>query len=133
MLFTSFWTLFHFDIDVRGSHTRYLSGTFSIHYIPLIKEAQRSEWEDYAYEHRSHIDEAFEDDMKHRSDQDADIGAGINQQRQRRDRDLQGNNNTDNVNITVLDDESGYHMKIWRRGHDEPEGGGIYLPLWQRR
>lgn len=105
----------------RGSHTRYLAGSHAVHFIPLIREEQRDDWEEYAYQHRSHIDEAFADDKKHRENQDALLGSGIN-----RGRNLQ-------ANVTILDDESGYHMKIWRRPDmDEPEGGGVYLPLWQR-
>jgi hypothetical protein len=40
--------------------------------------------------------------------------------------------------MTILDDGTGFHPKIWRVGAilspgDEPEGSGPFLPLWQRR
>ena len=45
---------------------------------------------------------------------------------------------TEKRNITILEDESGYHPKIWNNAAltipgDAPEGSGPYLPAWQRR
>ena len=114
------------DFAVRGSNTRSLTGSHIIHYIPIVREEDRTEWEDYALENRFHIDEAFEEDMLLRERQDAEIG--IEPLRQRYLQQQRASNAT-----IYRDDESGYHLKIWRGPSDAPDGSGLYMPLHQRR
>ncbi len=42
------------------------------------------------------------------------------------------------LNLTILEDGTGYHSKIWRQAPgfplgDEPDGTGPFLPVWQKR
>ena len=118
-----FITLPHFE--QQGSHFRALSGSHVLHYAPLVTNDNRDEYERYALENRFHINTAFEQDLRHRLQQDEELG---------RDRRLQEGS----LNMTVLGDETGYHPKIWRTGAllppgDEPIGHGPFMPLWQRR
>ncbi|CAB9526882.1 respiration control sensor protein ArcB [Seminavis robusta] len=116
------------DFAQLGSHFRSVSGSHVVHYMPLVSNDHREGWEEYAMDHRFHIDEAFQQDKKHRTTQDEAFG---------RQRNLQQQPGGAKLNMTVLDEESGYHPKIWRNGGivapgDEPEGSGPFIPLWQR-
>ena len=120
------------DFALRGSHARIQSGSLILHYFPLVTDDNREEWEEYAYQNRHHIDEAFEEDEYFRTKQDMEIGEDRNE------RYLQ--EETSQRNMTVLQDGSSYHPRIWNNGAldrskagDEPEGSGPYLPAWQRR
>jgi len=112
------------NFALKGSNIRSLSGSHMLHYIPIVKEQDRAEWEEYAYENRFHIDEAYEEGKRHRDKQDAQIGRNMT------GRQMQPGSRESNA--TMADDDTGYHMKIWRGTQDEPDGGGIYMPLHQR-
>ena len=118
------------DFEQRGSHFRSQSGSHVLHYLPLVTDENRAEWEDYANNTRGHIDTAFERDSYARSKQDTLFGLdGTN------DRALQEDPER---NMTILDDGTEYHAKIWSNGAmaplgDDPEGSGPYFPTWQRR
>ena len=116
------------NFAVRGSHFRAQSGSHVVHWTPLVTDDNREAWEAYALEHRQHIDEQFEVDAMARAEQDEAIGHTR--------RSLQGVDTE--LNLTVLEDGTGYHPKIWSNGSvkakgDEPQGGGPYLPTWQNR
>ena len=115
------------DFEVRGASLRVQAQTHAIHYMPVVHDSQRAAWEEYALEHRGHIDQAFQSDNELRQRQDVELGYSTR-------RSLQSNGNIE----TVVDDGTGYHQKIWSSGAitpkgDELEGAGPYLPLWQRR
>jgi len=112
------------DMELLGSFIRVQSGAHFIHYTPIVTDDKRDEWEAYALEHRSHIDRAFQKDQLYRHRQDVELG--INQEK----RDLQ-----EVLNLTVLDDGTDFHPKIWDAvlNVDSREDSGPYLPIWQRR
>mmetsp|Transcript_31479 Transcript_31479/g.75953 ORF Transcript_31479/g.75953 Transcript_31479/m.75953 type:complete len:940 (-) Transcript_31479:221-3040(-) len=124
-------TLPHFAL--KGSHSRTLSGSHIIHYMPVITDETRDSWEAYASENRYQINEASEQDKHFRSKQDAALALSRSDSK----RLLQ----TDEPrNTTIMrDDGSNFHPKIWNNGGvdagkrgDEPPGVGSYLPMWQR-
>lgn len=122
------------DFALRGAHARIESGSHVIHYSPLVTDDKRAEWQDYAFENRHHIDEAFEADEFCRTKQDLEI-------EQSRQRFLhEHEEESPPRNMTVLEDGTGFHPNIWNNGAldpsnrgDEPQGSGPYLPAWQRR
>lgn len=121
-------TLPHFE--VRGSNVRVQADALIVHWMPLVTDDTRAEWEEYALSERFQIDDAFDEDARLRNKQDEDFGFSAISG----GRGLQQSQNT----LTVLDDGTGYHSKIWSNGSvgprgDEPEGTGPFLPLWQRR
>lgn len=117
------------DFALRGAHARIQAGSHIIHWFPLVTDANRKQWEEYAYQNRDHIDEAFENDQFHRNKQDAEIEESRHRYLQQQVREQR--------NMTILDDGTGYHPHIWSNGAlttpgDEPKGAGPYLPAWQR-
>lgn len=137
------------DFAQRGSHFRAQSGAFVLHWTPLVTDETRDAWELYASEHRGYIDEQFEIDSMARAQQDRDYG---NTRRSLEmgtldlilERTLEDNgaseagNTTDKTGLSILEDGTGFHTKIWSNGAitvagDEPEGSGPYLPTWQQR
>lgn len=124
-----FLTIPHFVL--RGSDLRIQADALLIHWMPLVKDENREAWEEFTLENRGQIDEAFVEDAKWRIEQDMRFGleainASIGEQPQQ-----------PAPNETVLTDGSGFHPRIWSTGGvtprgDEPDGGGPFLPLWQR-
>ena len=151
------------DFELHGVNARILSKSHVIHYMPLIYDSNREAWEEYAMNHRTHIDVAFQNDLSLRLQQDEYFAMHENYHRldgggddsasnlKKKngvddDRRLQGNQGGGGVpkespwNETILDDGTGYHPRIWSIGAMDPYGdyptttnGGPYLPLWQRR
>jgi hypothetical protein len=124
-----FVTIPHFEI--RGSDLRVQADAAIIHWMPLVTDETRVEWEEYALANRSQIDKAFEEDAKQREAQGDEFG--LTNTTSTGDQMLQQSQQE-----TILDDGTGYHPSIWSIGSispigDEPEGSGPYLPLWQRR
>lgn len=127
-------TLPHFEL--RGSDLRVQSESYILHYMPVVNESMRSSWEDYALENRGQIDEAFQSDAVHRRRQDEELGLGTGKRHLVRG--LQREDVEDVGNLTILNDGTGFHPRIWSNGAvtpqgDETSGQGYYLPLWQRR
>jgi hypothetical protein len=130
-----FVTVPHFE--VLGSDLRVQSDAFILHYMPLVNDSIRQDWEKYALENRHQIDEAFLADTELRKRQDEDLNVGQTRYLQQQ----QETNTTQTEQTraeTVLQDGSGFHRRIYSNGAlvprgDEPEGSGPYLPLWQRR
>lgn len=130
------------DFEALGSHLRVQSGSHIVHYAPIVTDDLRDAWEEYAMEHRSHIDESFELDKYYRSTQDMEFPVLSSTAQGKRRRLAEGSKSTgqeeEGLVTTVLEDDTGYHPRIWRNQAvttpgDEPEGGGPYIPLWQRR
>ena len=130
------------DFEVRGSALRVLAESHVIHYMPVVSDANRIAWENYALEHRSQIEDAFTSDAQQRTRQDEQLH--FNTRRRRRTRQVQemndanNNDNKNNRNETILNDGTGYHPRIWSNGAitprgDEADEAGPFLPLWQRR
>ena len=116
---------------IRGSDLRAQADAAIIHWMPLVTDDTRVEWEEYTLTKRSQTDEAFGEDGKRREKQDFEFG--LKNTNTTGDRTLQQSQQE-----TVLDDGTGYHPYIWSIGAvrpkgDEPEGSGPYLPLWQSR
>ncbi|CAJ1933537.1 unnamed protein product [Cylindrotheca closterium] len=137
------------DFSIRGADTRILSGAHVFHWLPLVSDADRERWEEYAFEERGQIDKEFQLDRQQRTQQDkdfADVAADGNvrflQNNKQEEEDADGSEEaTEEIpaprNNTVVDDGSGYHMKIFSNGALEPQGDqpnntGPYLPIWQR-
>ena len=111
------------DFEVRGSDVRVLADAVVLHWMPIITDATRLAWEEYAYNNRFQIDEAFERDAELRAAQDEQFGYT-------NDRTLEETDPDPNI----LDDGSMYHRRIWSnngRGVDA-DGSGPYMVAWQR-
>lgn len=116
------------DFALKGADLRIQADAITIHWMPLVTDETREEWETYSLENRQQIDEAFLEDKKHRIKQDIEFGLSDG------DRLLQESPR----NETILDDGTGFHPRIYSNGAtvpkgDEEDGSGPYLPLWQRR
>ncbi|CAB9521225.1 respiration control sensor protein ArcB [Seminavis robusta] len=125
------------DFSLRGSQFRAQSGSHIVHWLPLVQEDQRDDWEDYSAAHRSHIDEEFETDVEYRTKQDYELrghDVGHHRRLQQPEEEVE---TPPPRNMTILGDGSGFHPRIWSNGAmvppgDEPKGTGPYLPTWQR-
>jgi hypothetical protein len=150
-----FVTLPHFAM--RGSALRIEASSLAVHWIPLVTDDTRKDWEEYALETRSHIDEAYEEDTELRLRQDEEFGYAdernrVLEEEARNETLLETNEEFAGVgaernrmldekeprNETILEDGTGFHPKIFSIGSkfprgDEPEGSGPFLPLHQRR
>ena len=120
------------NFEVRACDLRVLAGALSVHWMPLVTDDKRLEWEEYALGNRSHIDVAFEEEARLRNKQDEEFGLALNYTGSSAEVPLAPSN------ATVLEDGTGYHPKIWSKGEtaprgDEPEGSGPFVPMWQRR
>ncbi|CAB9528667.1 respiration control sensor protein ArcB [Seminavis robusta] len=129
------------DFELQGSDLRAQSGSHLLHWSPLVTEEKREDWEEYASYTRNHWPSSYEREVKWRQEQDQEFGMAeetntenSNTQDGQRQRNLQ---QPDEIPLTVLDDGTQYHPKLWSNGAvtprgDEPEGRGYYLPLWQQ-
>lgn len=118
------------DFAERGSHFRAQSGSHIVHWLPLVTNEKRQAWEEFTNQTRSHIDEEFEADQHNRVKQDAELLGDPEDRRMLVDETQRP--------MTVVQDGTGFHSKIWSNGAmvppgDEPEGSGPFLPTWQRR
>jgi hypothetical protein len=111
------------DFELRGANVRIQTGASIVHYMPIVTDEMRPKWEEYAMEHRFHIDQAFMKEQYFRQKQDEEFDVEYRRQ-------VQGQESTRNE--TIVEDGSGFHQKIWPPRGDEPEGSGPYAPLWQR-
>ena len=124
------------EFELKGSHLRQQSGSHIVHWLPLVTDDKREDWEEYASEKRGHIQESFQRDGYYRTQQDRRLGMGGNtSQRALQEQEQQGNT-TEVAPMSVLED--GYHQRIWSNGAvtpigDMPEGSGPFLPAWQRK
>ena len=143
------------DFELHGSHLRVQSGSHIVHYMPLVTEENRLEWEEYALKNRYQTDESFSNDMTYRSKQDSAFGfvpapsnaatKVANSQNKNGEGHLRrliseaaAPEPQSTLNMTILGDGTGYHPRIWRNPSvpnpgDEPDGEGPYIPAWQRR
>jgi len=115
------------DFELRGADLRVQSGSNAVVYAPLVTDDTRQEWEDYALQHRGHIDEAYEKDTLYRAEQDQELAEQAVNHTGRQLEDSNGG-----AGPTVLDATTGYHPKIFGDSQDEPKGSGPYFPVWQR-
>jgi hypothetical protein len=89
---------------VRGSDLRLQGKAMIVHWMPLVTDAKREEWEEYALNNRYQIDEAFEADEDLRSQQDdffGMLGDVSTPPLENGDRELQSPRT---LNETILDD-----------------------------
>lgn len=119
------------NFAVHGSNTRIQADAFVIQWSPLVTDENRLEWEEYALANRFQLSEAYDEDMRLRSQQDAFYGLSFNYTSKADERPLHPND-------TIIDDGTGFHPRIYSNGAvtprgDEKENSGPYLPLWQRR
>ena len=135
---------------IRGSDLRSQADAMVIHYMPLVTDETREQWETYALEHRFQIDKAFHVDTTFRQEQDKEFG--FNRQRQvleeshasllssssmavdrtgvmvvvkEEEEDKEDNNN--NTNVVVWDDNIEMDLEILRglkAGGDDNSNGG---------
>jgi hypothetical protein len=117
--------------EIRGSDLRVQADAAILHWMPLVTDATRVAWEDYARINRYQIDDSFKEDAKRREKQDDEFG--LPNSTGAGDQMLQVSQQE-----TILDDGTGYHPRIFSNGgisprQDEPEGSGPYLPRWQTR
>lgn len=120
------------DFELQGSDLRAISGSHLIYWCPLITDKTRTQWEEYALQNRFKATQAFERDQYYREEQDMEFGFIQNADNDNTTRRLEV------PELTVLDDGTNYHPKLWSNGAvtprgDEPEGGERYLALWQQR
>jgi hypothetical protein len=113
------------DFELRGANLRTQLGSGAVIYAPLVTDETRSEWEDYALQHRDHIDVAYEKESLYRMDLDSG---------QERRKEHSNRRSIDyNQGPQVLGDGTGYHPKIFQDNRDISMGNGPYMPVWQRR
>jgi hypothetical protein len=122
------------DFAMRGADMRIQSSSVILHYMPLVEDSVREEWEAYALENRFQIDEAFAEDAMYRQQQDAQFERDTSRILQEQVQAPQEGPPP----FEIVPDGSGYHKHIWSTGAlsergDKPSGSGPYLPLWQRR
>lgn len=138
------------DFELQAAHTRVAAETVAVQWAPVLKDDdQRKQWELYAFQNRFHIDEAFLKDQKYRADQDIEYGLVDNIPKDEGKRVLfamrelaEVENSTYSVDTIedlyklpdLLDDETGYHPKVWnvRTGVAEEQGVAPYVVTWQR-
>lgn len=143
-------TIPHFAL--RGADVRVQAAASVIHWLPLVTDDKRDEWEKYAFENRFQIDKAFEQDQQLRQQQDIALGLehehehehGIILNDAEATADMRNDSGSDRLlqktpqdNYT-LNDGTGYHPRIHSVGSvteegDDPDGSGPFLPQWQRR
>ena len=127
------------DFALRGSDFRIQSQTVVLHWMPLVTDTTREKWETYALQNRFQINDAYEEDLAYREQQDAAFErANTRTLQQQPDEESQAQEDSVPLPFSVLSDGSGYHTKIWSTGiispkGDKPIGSGPFLPLWQRR
>ena len=123
--------------------------TMVIHWLSLVTDEKRSEWEEYAEANRAQIDDAFQEDEDLRTRQDIEFNLHDTDNNSRMLQQVSDNMNMttnmtmnmttpDNMNMTMTtpdDDGTGFHPTIWSFAtrEAEPEGSGPFLPVWQRR
>ncbi|KAL7565587.1 hypothetical protein ACA910_014299 [Epithemia clementina (nom. ined.)] len=135
------------DFALRGSDLRAQADAIAVHYMPLVTDDNRQEWERYALEHRFQIDQAFEQDAAFRQAQDEQFGFRE-----------QSNNNNNNTQTSAkskaydnfppaggrwLANNSDDNNNNNKDDHDEPEdqnttikmtivkdGSGFHAKLW---
>lgn len=128
------------DFELRGSHFRALSGSNVVQWAPLVTKETRAAWEKYALENRFQIDKAFEVNARFIRKQDEAFNVTYDGPQERRHLDHSDGNQTSSVEtMSILEDGTGYHLRIYSTGvvtdyrGDEPEDAGPFLPLWQSR
>jgi len=118
------------DFELLGADLRVLSGSNVVVWAPLVTDEDRPAWEDYAMKNRHYIDKSFERDTRFREEQDAELRELAHKKNITSSADEWDRRRLQN--LTVLDDGTYYHARIFAGG-DEPEGEGPFLPIWQRR
>jgi len=130
-----FLTLPHFEI--HANNARIQGDTVGVHYMPLVTDETREEWEKYALAEREQIDVAFDEDTRLRKQQDEFFGLNSTLNTNCTKSHKRTLQQQIVANATILDDGTGYHPKIWSEGtetsYNDPDGTGPYLPFWQRR
>ena len=64
------------DFETRGSNTRILADGVYIFWLPLVKDDQRTAWENYAAQRYTHLYASFQKDVMLRTLQDQSFGLG---------------------------------------------------------
>jgi hypothetical protein len=126
------------DFALRGADLRIQATNPELHWLPLVTDENRDEWEAYALQNRFQVNEAFAQDQEMRQRQDEMLGlddADADSDGLKKEKDP-GVKAEEEENI--LDDGSGFHPRIHSNGDitlkgDEANGTGPFLPLWQRR
>lgn len=119
---------------VRGQDMRIASESYIVHWLPLVTNETREDWEKYSYENRGIFDDELSEDVRFRTQQDDAYFRNQNNAA----RSLQ-TPNANPVNETLADDGSGFHKRIWNFGAIGPRGDmpddavGPFLPIWQSR
>jgi hypothetical protein len=127
------------DFAIRGADFRIQSSSVTLHYMPLVEDSVREEWEAYALENRFQIDEAFAQDAMYRQQQDAEFERNMNRIVEPPQPQTGPAPKPEGPPpFEIVPDGTGYHKHIWSNGvlsekGDKPFGTGPYLPLWQRR
>jgi hypothetical protein len=123
------------NFAMRGSDLRVQADAVIIHWMPLVTNETRSAWEDYAFKHRFQIDEEFAEDKRQRTAQDAFFGMSEEETSGGK---VGGSRRLEEKLKMTVDNQTGYHHKIWSNGAITPQGDvpddarGPFLPLWQR-
>jgi signal transduction histidine kinase/CheY-like chemotaxis protein len=128
------------DFVVSGSNTRILADAAIVHWLPLVTEETREEWEEYAYANRHQVDEELAKDQAFRRQEDIKWGYTSPENRELEELETTESvsNTTDNSTIIVVNnvvqDGTKFHYRIWSPETKEviPTGSGPYLPIWQR-
>jgi len=138
------------DFVLRGATLRVQTGGMAVHWLPLVQEEQRQQWQSYALQERSQIDQAFEEDQRYRLYQDQYFARLKNQTSNNNDpsrslHDSFSQTNDEELtleydylqtsharrrtqsegpkrNMTILDDGTGFHAEIWSNGANAPPG-----------
>ncbi|CAB9520723.1 Receptor-type guanylate cyclase gcy [Seminavis robusta] len=121
------------DFAERVSETRVLGDIPSVLWMPLITDAKRPAWEDYAFANRGAVTQNFEKDNLLRQEQDNYFQQIANANTNGMNRQLQ--QEEQEVDPNIIQEGGGYiyHLRIYNPmgGLVEPNGTGPYLPGWQ--
>eukprot|EP00538_Stauroneis_constricta_P006123 CAMPEP_0119570798 /NCGR_PEP_ID=MMETSP1352-20130426/43792_1 /TAXON_ID=265584 /ORGANISM="Stauroneis constricta, Strain CCMP1120" /LENGTH=1721 /DNA_ID=CAMNT_0007620471 /DNA_START=89 /DNA_END=5254 /DNA_ORIENTATION=- len=135
------------DFVMAAGNTRVLADAPVIHWLPLVTDDKRDEWEEYAYDNRFQVNRAHDQDAYLRTLQDVELGYSGEAEGVAELSKFSGYDDADNIkydntpfeNVTVTDnvvqDGTRYHPRIWALNNNsqiKEEGIGPFLPLWQR-
>ena len=100
------------NFAVRGANLRVHAEALIVHWAPLVTEANRIKWEEYAMYNRFQINDAFDQDTLMRENQDEFFGLSMeSEDGGGATRKLQEQQQV--VDPNILQDGTGYHKRIY--------------------
>ncbi|CAB9513948.1 Receptor-type guanylate cyclase gcy [Seminavis robusta] len=116
--------------ELRGQATRALAEGIRLDYMPLVTDALRPVWEEYAQQNQGWLDKAVKQDAELRRRQDERFGI------ETVELEPEGNTAAKNASAVFATGSNNYNDRIYSKfgkldGGVEEEGTGPFLPIWQ--